>query len=57
VALMLKTETLLPGRNTERSISNSMLSMLMNGREIQLRVNSTKSMAFMLKEISTLFLT
>jgi hypothetical protein len=30
--------------------------MLINGREIQERVNSTNASAYMLKEISTLFL-
>jgi hypothetical protein len=32
-----------------------MSSMLINGREIQERVNSTEDLAYTLKEISTLF--
>jgi hypothetical protein len=53
--LMKKTETSLPTPDTERSISNSMLFMLTNGRENQPRDNSTKTSVFMLKDHSTSF--
>jgi hypothetical protein len=51
--LMMKTETSLPTRDTERSTSNSMLSMLTNGRENQPRDNSTKTSDFTLTEPSS----
>jgi hypothetical protein len=43
VVLTKKIETSLPTLDMERSISNSISSMPINGREIQLRENSTKT--------------
>jgi len=53
--LIKKTETLVSTHRTMESTNNGILSMLMNGRENQERENLTRSSAFMLREISTLF--
>jgi len=53
---MLKTETSRSMLNTVESTNSGTSSMLMNGRENQLRDNSMRSSVSMLKEISTLFL-
>jgi hypothetical protein len=54
VNLITKTETLLLEIEITKSTNNGILSMLMNGRENQPKVNSTRDSGFMLKEISTL---
>jgi uncharacterized protein YjcR len=54
VELMLKTETLLSETKTTKSTNNGMSSMLINGRENQLRDNSIRDSDSMLREISTL---
>jgi hypothetical protein len=53
VELMMKTETSLPTRDTERSTNSSMLFMLTNGRVNQPRDNSTSSSDFTLTEPSS----
>jgi len=53
---MLKTETSRSMLNTVESTNSGTSSMLMNGRENQLRVNSMRNSVSLLKEISTLFL-
>jgi hypothetical protein len=55
VVLMLKIETSLYTRRTERSTRDGKLSMLMSMRRSQLRDNSTRSSDFTLRETSTLF--
>jgi hypothetical protein len=52
---ILKTETSLPGRDTERSTSNSISFMLIKSNVLQERVNSTRDSVSTLKEHSTLF--
>lgn len=54
--LIQKIETLLFTINTEKSTNNGTLSMLMNGRENQQRVNWMKISVFMLRETSMLLL-
>jgi hypothetical protein len=54
VDMMMRAEISLSGRDTERSTNSGMSSMLTNGREIQRRVNSTKTLVCMLKDHSTL---
>ena len=56
VTLMLKTETSSCTLHTEESTKCGMLSMLMNGRESQERVSSTKTLVFTLKDLSMLSL-
>jgi len=51
--LMLRTETLVLTLCKTKSTNNGISSMLMNGRENQLRANLTKDSAYMLKETST----
>jgi hypothetical protein len=50
----MKTETLLLRTRMERQAKSGMSSMLMNMRRSQLRVNSTRSSDFTLRETSTL---
>ena len=53
---MQKTETSSSGTSTESLINNGMLSILMNGKENQERVSSTKDLDSMLRDHSTLSL-
>jgi hypothetical protein len=52
--LIMKTETLSWSQRTARSIRDGKLYMLMNMKRNQLRDNSTRSLDFTLREISTL---
>jgi len=53
--LTMRTETLSWRLETIRFTKDGELSMLMSMKENQLRVNSTRSLDFTLKETSTLF--
>jgi hypothetical protein len=53
--LIMRIETSFSTISTERLTSNGTSSMLMSGRENQLRENSTKTLVFMLRETSMLF--
>jgi hypothetical protein len=52
---MMKIETSLLTIDMERSTSNLILFIRINGRVNQLRDNSTKTLVFTFREISTLF--